>query len=140
MPVTANHAIKAFVSKKSAASLVRRLSALDAAEREQSSRRDTTHALFPYGMFDWNRIVTGQYFYTDKTKAIKDLESCACFCKMWRPRRSGKSLFCQQLASYYDIAVDEDQVIRLNLARINIVGADNTLVVVVFFPFTTLEV
>jgi hypothetical protein len=62
---------------------------------------------------DWRAIVDEKLLYIDKTEAIKTLETYGNFCKLWRPRCSGKSLFCQQLAMYYDVAVNNEQVPHL---------------------------
>jgi len=63
--------------------------------------------LFPYGISDWKTIVTQGRFYVDKTKYIEILENSGDYWKIWRPRRFGKSLFCDQLHHYYDKAVSD---------------------------------
>ena len=108
--VTRGHSTMASIRQKCFANFVCRLSISDDAERNEQNQRDYTKQRFPYGVSDWARIVAQQSFYADKTKAIRDLEEWGNFCKIWRPRRSGKSLFCRQLEIYYDIAVDEDKV------------------------------
>eukprot|EP01031_Cornospumella_fuschlensis_P009972 gene9972-12226_t len=58
---------------------------------------------FPYGVSSWATIKEDEKFYVDKTKAIEELESVGEHLKLFRPRRFGKSLFCDQLALYYDV-------------------------------------
>jgi Predicted AAA-ATPase len=65
---------------------------------------------FPYGASSWASIVEGKKFYIDKTKGIEIMEEHGEFLKVWRPRRSGKSLLCNQLSLYYDVNVSEDEV------------------------------
>ena len=47
-------------------------------------------------------MVEEKFLFFDRTQAIEKLENAGSFLKIWRPRRSGKSLFCSQLALYYD--------------------------------------
>jgi len=60
-------------------------------------------AYFPYGISSWEGIVSTNRFYVDKTEAISQMEDTGDYLKLWRPRRFGKTLFCNQLAHYYDI-------------------------------------
>ena len=66
---------------------------------------------FPYGMTDFGEIVTGGYFYCDRTDRIPLLEEGKSQLFI-RPRRFGKSLLLSMLEYYYDVArADEfDQV------------------------------
>ncbi len=57
----------------------------------------------PYGLTDYLRIVTEDYYYVDKTRYIKELEQTASFLFLIRPRRFGKSLFLSMLYCYYDV-------------------------------------
>lgn len=57
----------------------------------------------PYGLTDYFRIVTEDFYYVDKTKYIEDLEKTAAFLFLIRPRRFGKSLFLNMLNCYYDV-------------------------------------
>jgi hypothetical protein len=68
---------------------------------------------FPYGYGSWSEVANGDYFFADKTKAIEELENYGKYLKCWRPRRSGKSLFCSQLSFYYDIKTSEEDWQRL---------------------------
>lgn len=65
---------------------------------------------FPYGNSDWEDIKSTNSFYVDKTMYINELEGAGKYLKIWRPRRFGKSLFCQQLSLYYDKHVDSQKV------------------------------
>lgn len=64
---------------------------------------------FPYGISSFELIVSDNFFYVDKSRAIQDLENFGQYVKLWRPRRSGKSLFCSQLSIYYDILVPNEE-------------------------------
>ncbi|MFV0584172.1 MAG: AAA family ATPase [Parabacteroides gordonii] len=57
----------------------------------------------PYGLTDYVRILTEDYYYVDKTRYIEDLEKTAAFLFLIRPRRFGKSLFLSMLNCYYDV-------------------------------------
>lgn len=57
----------------------------------------------PYGLTDYERIITGSYYYVDKTRFIPRIEQAASYFFLIRPRRFGKSLLLNMLDSYYDI-------------------------------------
>lgn len=57
----------------------------------------------PYGESDFEKVVTENYLYVDKTKYIELLENDASYELFIRPRRFGKSLFLSMLRNYYDI-------------------------------------
>ncbi|MBL0708240.1 MAG: AAA family ATPase [Sulfurimonas sp.] len=57
----------------------------------------------PYGLSDFKRVKTENYYYIDKTKYIQKLEDDANFLFFLRPRRFGKSLTIAMLCAYYDI-------------------------------------
>ncbi len=63
-----------------------------------------------YGVSSWSYLRKSHTFYADKTNYIRLLESTGLFLKLSRPRRFGKTLFCDQLYSYYDILTDEKKV------------------------------
>ncbi|RYH10256.1 hypothetical protein EON65_39530 [archaeon] len=67
---------------------------------------------FPYGDSSWVSILGNKSFYVDKTKAIEQLESTGKYLKLFRPRRFGKSLFCNQLALYYDVLESGSKEVR----------------------------
>lgn len=57
----------------------------------------------PYGLTDYFRILTEDYYYVDKTMYIEKLEKEVSFLFLIRPRRFGKSLFLNMLYCYYDV-------------------------------------
>lgn len=59
----------------------------------------------PYGMTDFERIRTENYYYVDKTRFIDKIERAASYVFFLRPRRFGKSLLANVLAAYYDLAM-----------------------------------
>ncbi len=58
---------------------------------------------FPYGICDFKKIVTKDYFYCDRTGCIPLLEKGE-YLLFIRPRRFGKSLLLSTLFNYYDVA------------------------------------
>ncbi len=58
----------------------------------------------PYGVKDFGRIRMEGRYYVDKTAYIRELERRADFLFFVRPRRFGKSLLCETLRCYYDVA------------------------------------
>ena len=60
----------------------------------------------PYGISNFEELITQDYYYVDKTKYIETLENLPEKRLMFfRPRKFGKTLFTSMLAYYYDIAV-----------------------------------
>ncbi len=59
---------------------------------------------FPYGVCDFNKIITDKLFYCDRTDRIAMLENTGYYLLFLRPRRFGKSLLLSMLENYYDIA------------------------------------
>lgn len=59
---------------------------------------------FPYGISNYYRIVTGNYFYVDRTNHIRLIEEAGDQILFLRPRRFGKSLLLSMLENYYDVA------------------------------------
>lgn len=59
--------------------------------------------LIPYGISDFERIRTENYYYVDKTRYISLMERTAPYIFLLRPRRFGKSLLANMLAAYYDV-------------------------------------
>jgi hypothetical protein len=55
----------------------------------------------PYGLTDYVRVLTENYYYVDKTRYIDDLEKTAAFLFLIRPRRFGKSLLVSTLEAYF---------------------------------------
>lgn len=62
--------------------------------------------IFPYGTSDFNKIITKNYYYCDRTDRIPLLEQND-FQLFLRPRRFGKSLLLSMLEHYYDVAKKE---------------------------------
>ncbi len=63
---------------------------------------------FPYGICDFYKIITKNYFYVDRTDRIPLIENKGDHHLFLRPRRFGKSLLLSMLENYYDAAkVDE---------------------------------
>ncbi len=58
----------------------------------------------PYGLADFYRIITENYFYQDRTDKIPFLENTGEQLLFLRPRRFGKSLLLSMLENYYDLA------------------------------------
>lgn len=59
---------------------------------------------FPYGLCDFQTLISEGYYYADRTDHIALLEDQAHHVLFLRPRRFGKSLFLSTLENYYDIA------------------------------------
>ena len=58
----------------------------------------------PYGISDYERIMTNNYYYVDKTKYIEILENLQQpYIMFLRPRKFGKTLFTSTLENYYDV-------------------------------------
>ena len=59
---------------------------------------------FPYGISDFNTLISEGYFYVDRTDRIPLIEQAGKQLLFLRPRRFGKSLLLNLLANYYDLA------------------------------------
>ena len=59
---------------------------------------------FPYGLCDFEKLISQQYFYADRTDRIALLENAGDQLLFLRPRRFGKSLLLSMLDNYYDLA------------------------------------
>jgi hypothetical protein len=59
---------------------------------------------FPYGISNFYRIITNNYFYVDRTNHIRLIEDAGDQLLFLRPRRFGKSLLLSMLENYYDVA------------------------------------
>ncbi len=57
----------------------------------------------PYGISDFVRMRTENYYYVDKTMYLPLIEDTASYIFRIRPRRFGKSLFLSMMKAYYDI-------------------------------------
>ena len=59
----------------------------------------------PYGISNFEALITQNYYYVDKTRHIEILEDLSeKYISFFRPRRFGKSLFVSMLGHYYDKA------------------------------------
>ena len=56
----------------------------------------------PYGVSDFETVMTQDLYYVDKTSYLPKLEDEARFLFFTRPRRFGKSLFISMMRAYYD--------------------------------------
>ena len=63
---------------------------------------------FPYGIADFYSIRKDRLLYVDRTAHIRDLEELGRVLVFLRPRRFGKSLWLQTLASYYDLRLADE--------------------------------
>jgi len=78
---------------------------------------------FPYGIYDFQRLIEGGYFYVDRTTSIRDIENAGDQLVFLRPRRFGKSLLLSMLENYYDLAkTDRFEALFGHLA----IGSDPT--------------
>jgi len=59
---------------------------------------------FPYGISDFDALITEKYHYVDRTDRIPLLEDAGKQLLFLRPRRFGKSLLLSMLESYYDLS------------------------------------
>jgi len=59
---------------------------------------------FPYGISRFDRIITANYFYVDRSSHIRLIEDFGDQLLFLRPRRFGKSLLLSMLENYYDVA------------------------------------
>ena len=57
----------------------------------------------PYGISDFPRLISEDYYYVDKTRYIELLENQPRYLFLLRPRRFGKSLFLAMLETYYSV-------------------------------------
>ncbi len=63
----------------------------------------------PYGISDFKRLKTENFYFVDKTHYIEKLENFpSSFMMFLRPRRFGKSLLVAILEAYYDIYFKDD--------------------------------
>jgi hypothetical protein len=58
---------------------------------------------FPYGVSDFKKLITEEYFYVDRTDRIPLIERAGNQLLFLRPRRFGKSLLLSMLENYYDV-------------------------------------
>lgn len=66
--------------------------------------------LNPYGTSNWNHMMEKQCIYVDRTQDILKLDATTFHSCLWSPRRTGKTLLCNQLALWHDKAISKDEV------------------------------
>ena len=79
-----------------------------AARTALSTMRRRRRMKFPYGIADFHKLITGGYFYADRTGHLPLLEEAGEQLLFLRPRRFGKSLLLSLLENYYDLAKAEE--------------------------------
>ncbi len=73
--------------------------------------------LLPYGITDFENMMTNNFYYVDKTHFIQKIETAPSFFFFVRPRRFGKSLMINMLSHYYDKkSADKFETLFGNLA------------------------
>lgn len=68
------------------------------------SHNDASIKKIPYGVSDFEKIITGNYYYVDKTAFLRTVETAGDYLFFIRPRRFGKTLYLSLMETYYDIA------------------------------------
>ena len=63
---------------------------------------------FPYAISDFEKIITREQVYIDRTQHIRFVEDWGDQLLFLRPRRFGKSLWLSTLMTYYDLAKADD--------------------------------
>lgn len=61
----------------------------------------------PYGIADFNQLISENMYYVDKTMYLPMLEDTANYLFLIRPRRFGKSVFISMMRAYYDISMSD---------------------------------
>jgi len=74
---------------------------------------------FPYGISDFDSLITEKYHYVDRTDHIPLLEEAGKQLLFLHPRRFGKSLLLSMLESYYTIKAT---AARRGLGKVFITG------------------
>ena len=63
----------------------------------------------PYGVGNYKKLKTQNYYFIDKTKFIEKIEDLGSqYLFFLRPRKFGKSLFLSMLEYYYDILAKDE--------------------------------
>lgn len=69
-----------------------------------------TKGRIPYGLSNWGQFRRNQFVYVDRTQVIAKLDATTVHSCLWSPRRTGKTLLCNQLSLWHDKAISEDEV------------------------------
>ena len=64
--------------------------------------------LLPYGIADFKRVLSENFYYVDRTQFIPLIERTGSFLYLIRPRRFGKSLFLNMLDFYYNVKYKDE--------------------------------
>jgi hypothetical protein len=72
--------------------------------KDKISIRESCDMKFPYGISDFQSIISENYFYIDRTDRIRLIEEAGKQLLFLRPRRFGKSLLLSMLDNYYNVA------------------------------------
>jgi len=63
---------------------------------------------FPYSIREFDKMISNEYVYMDRTHHIRFMEDRGYELLFLRPRRFGKSLWLSTLMSYYDVSKADD--------------------------------
>ena len=96
----------------------------------------------PYGISDFKRLKTENFYFVDKTHYIEKLENFpSSFMMFLRPRRFGKSLFVAILEAYYDIYFkDEFEAIFKDTYILNHKTKEASSYMVLRFDFSIVDI
>ena len=96
----------------------------------------------PYGISDFKRLKTENFYFVDKTHYIEKLENFpSSFMMFLRPRRFGKSLFVAILEAYYDIYFkDEFEAIFKDTYILNNKTKEASSYMVLRFDFSAINI
>ncbi len=96
----------------------------------------------PYGISDFKRLKTENFYFVDKTHYIEKLENFpSSFMMFLRPRRFGKSLFIAILEAYYDIYFkDEFEAIFKDTYILNHRTKEASSYMVLRFDFSIVDI
>ena len=96
----------------------------------------------PYGISDFKRLKTENFYFVDKTHYIEKLENFpSSFMMFLRPRRFGKSLFVAILEAYYDIYFkDEFEAIFKDTYILNNKTKEASSYMVLRFDFSAVDI
>lgn len=96
----------------------------------------------PYGLSDFKRIQTEDYYFFDKTHYIEKLETLGSSYLMFlRPRRFGKSLWIAILEAYYDVYFkSEFETIFKDTYILNHATVEANSYLVLRFDFSSIDI
>jgi hypothetical protein len=96
----------------------------------------------PYGISDFKRIQTENYYFIDKTHYIEKLEALgSSYIMFLRPRRFGKSLWIAILEAYYDVHFKpEFEAIFKDTYIFNHTTAEASSYLILRFDFSAIDI